>query len=444
MNIERIETPALIVDVNILKKNAEAMKKILNGTSLALRPHYKSHKCAAIAKWQITDGAIGMTCAKLSEARDLADCGVEDILIANQITDPRKIAAVAHLAGDCRLTVCVDNADNVLALAKAARSAGTTVHCLVEYDIGMERCGVKTAGEVVTLAKLISAEDGLTFDGVQAYAGHLSHEINEAERVARTAENYTKLYSLLDELASHGVPATTVSGGSTGTAEIKAREGLYTELQPYGVRVTCLIPAAAATGFQKASGIDNVNNILALRGDRPKDMTDEQFYSREFAHASDMIHYLKEHTDMHIAGACYPEKHFESFSMESDLKHLKEKQDAGADMLITQLFFDNDYFYTFREKAEKKGITIPIHAGIMPITTAKQIGTTVSLSGSSVPKAMADMIAKYADSPEDMRNAGIDYAIRQIQDLLLNDVDGVHIYTMNKPKMAGEIMEAIR
>ena len=231
MNIERIETPALIVDVNILKKNAEAMKKILNGTSLALRPHYKSHKCAAIAKWQITDGAIGMTCAKLSEARDLADCGVEDILIANQITDPRKIAAVAHLAGDCRLTVCVDNADNVLALAKAARAAGTTVHCLVEYDIGMERCGVKTTGEVVTLAKLISAEDGLTFDGVQAYAGHLSHEINEAERVARTAENYTKLYSLLDELASHGVPATTVSGGSTGTAEIKAREGLYTELQ---------------------------------------------------------------------------------------------------------------------------------------------------------------------------------------------------------------------
>jgi methylenetetrahydrofolate reductase (NADPH) len=130
--------------------------------------------------------------------------------------------------------------------------------------------------------------------------------------------------------------------------------------------------------------------------------------------------------------------------MESDLKHLKVKQDAGADLLITQLFFDNDYFYTFREKADKKGITIPIHAGIMPITTAKQIGTTVSLSGSSVPKAMADIIAKYADSPEDMRKAGIDYAIRQIQDLLENNVDGVHIYTMNKPKMAGEIMEAIR
>ena len=146
----------------------------------------------------------------------------------------------------------------------------------------------------------------------------------------------------------------------------------------------------------------------------------------------------------HIAGACYPEKHFEAFSLEADLKNLKEKQDAGADMLITQLFFDNDYFYTFREKAEKKGITIPIHAGIMPITTAKQLGTTVSLSGSSVPKAMADMIAKYADSPDDMRKAGIDFAIRQIQDLFQCGVDGIHIYTMNKPKMAKEIMDAIR
>lgn len=231
MNINRLETPALVLDVNIMTENMEAMKRILDGTSLALRPHYKSHKCASIAKWQIKCGAKGMTCAKLSEARDLADCGIEDILIANQITDKRKLSALAHLAGDCRLTVCVDDAENVLAIAKEAKNAGTTVHCLVEYDIGMERCGVKTVPEVIRLAELIGSQSNLVFDGIQAYAGHLSHTVDASERSIKTAENYAKLRTLLDELTSHGMPAATVSGGSTGTAEIKAREGLYTELQ---------------------------------------------------------------------------------------------------------------------------------------------------------------------------------------------------------------------
>ncbi len=188
----------------------------------------------------------------------------------------------------------------------------------------------------------------------------------------------------------------------------------------------------------------NVHNILALRGDRPRDMSDEQFESRDFAHASDMIRYLSANNDFCIAGACYPEKHYECFSMETDLKNLKLKQEAGASFFITQLFFDNDYFYAFQDRAAQKGITLPICAGIMPITSAKQLGTTISLSGSSVPKALADIIASYGDSPEDMRKAGIDYAIRQILDLKSNNVDGIHIYTMNKPKVATEIVTAIR
>ena len=188
----------------------------------------------------------------------------------------------------------------------------------------------------------------------------------------------------------------------------------------------------------------NVTHVLALRGDRPKDMTDEQFASRDFAHASDMTGFLKANTSLHIAGACYPEKHYEASSPEADLLHLKEKQDAGAEFFITQLFFDNTLFYRFMDKAIAKGITLPICAGIMPITTAKQLGTTVSLSGSSVPKALADLIATYGENPEDMRRAGIDYAIRQIRDLQQNGVDGIHIYTMNKPKTAAEIVAAIR
>lgn len=190
-------------------------------------------------------------------------------------------------------------------------------------------------------------------------------------------------------------------------------------------------------------GEHHVEYVLALRGDRPRDMSDEQYASRDFAHASDMMEFLKKNTRLRMAGACYPEKHYECFSMESDLNNLLKKQQAGAEFLISQLFFDNDYYYAFLEKTRRKGITIPICAGIMPITSSKQIGTTVSLSGSSVPKALADLIANYGDSKEDMRKAGIDYAIRQIRDLQENGVKHIHLYTMNKPKMAGEIAKAI-
>lgn len=193
----------------------------------------------------------------------------------------------------------------------------------------------------------------------------------------------------------------------------------------------------------EALKVANVTNVLALRGDRPKDMSDEQYNSREFAYASDLISYLNKETDLKIAAACYPEKHYECFSMESDLNNLKSKQDAGASMLITQMFFDNDTFYTFREKAAGKGITLPVHTGIMPITSAKQLGTSVSLSGCSIPKALADLIATYGENKEDMKKAGIDYAIRQITDLQKNGVDGIHIYTMNKPEIASEIIKSI-
>ena len=231
MKISGLATPALILDVNILKANEEKMAALLAGTALKLRPHYKSHKCAAIAKRQMAHGAVGMTCAKLSEAEDLCDIGVEDILIANQIVDPAKIRRAADLAGNCRLTVCVDNRENVDAFAAAAAGSGNTVYCFVEYDIGMERCGVVTKEEVLALAKHIMDSRNLEFAGIQAYAGHISHVEDPAERKAMTDANYEKLRELLAYLAENGVAVKTVSGGSTGTAPIKAAEGLYTELQ---------------------------------------------------------------------------------------------------------------------------------------------------------------------------------------------------------------------
>lgn len=231
MNCSGLSTPALILDVNILKKNAQAMQELLAGGDLKLRPHYKSHKCAAIAKWQMSTGAVGMTCAKLSEAEDLCDAGVEDILIANQLTDPAKIRRAAELAANCRLTMCVDDAENIHALSEAAVACGTTIHCLVEYEIGMERCGVTTKEEVLTLAREILGAENLVFDGIQAYAGHISHVEEFAQRKEMTAKNYEKLKELLGFLAASGIEVKTVSGGSTGTSQIKAAEGLYTELQ---------------------------------------------------------------------------------------------------------------------------------------------------------------------------------------------------------------------
>lgn len=259
---------------------------------------------------------------------------------------------------------------------------------------------------------------------------------------------FEKAFEVLDKMAllkPDFISVTYGAGGSRSGKTVEIASYIQNKLNIDAVAHMTCVGNKKEELLQVANALkeNNVNHILALRGDRPKDMSDGQFISRDFAHASDMMSFLKEHTDLHMAGACYPEKHFESFSMESDLNNLKKKQDAGAEFFISQLFFDNDFYYSFLEKAAKKGITVPICAGIMPITTAKQIGTTVTLSGSTIPKTLADIFATYGDNAEDMRKAGIDFAIRQIRDLQENSVNDIHIYTMNKPKMATEIMEAI-
>lgn len=187
-----------------------------------------------------------------------------------------------------------------------------------------------------------------------------------------------------------------------------------------------------------------VKRILCLRGDKPRAMTEEEFDRRHFRHASDLITEVKKRGTFRIAAACYPEKHPESPDEETDVEMLKKKADCGADELITQMFFDNDSFYRFQERIEKAGISLPIHAGIMPITNARMLGTSVSLSGSSVPVQLSNLIAKYAEEPDDMKKAGTEYAIRQIDDLLRHGVYGIHIYSMNKSGVTAEIMQSLR
>ena len=259
-------------------------------------------------------------------------------------------------------------------------------------------------------------------------------------------ENAFHILDSLSELSPDFISVTYGAGGSNSKRTVEIASYIQNTLHiPAIAHMTCVGSrkedlSSVATSLKEA----NISHVLALRGDRPVWMDDEQFFSRDFAHASDLTRFLRETTDLHVAGACYPEKHFEAVDMDTDISFLKEKQEAGAEFLITQLFFDNDYFYRFLDKKNKAGITLPVCAGIMPITSAKQLGTTVSLSGSCVPKKLADLIATYGDSPEEMRKAGIDYAITQILDLKKQGVDGIHIYSMNKPKMTHEIVKAIR
>ncbi len=257
-------------------------------------------------------------------------------------------------------------------------------------------------------------------------------------------EEFDNIFDFLREAAKlhpDFISCTYGAGGSRAGKTIEIASFIQKELGIDAIaHITCV-------GFTKADLEQNcealnaagVNHVLALRGDRPQHMTDEQFNSRDFFYATDLVRHLKAHTSLQISGACYPEKHFEAPSLEEDLIHLKEKVDAGVTSLVTQMFFDNACFYRFIELVRAKGINVPIHAGIMPITTAKQLGTTVSLSGSSVPKELADIIATYGENKEDMRKAGIDYAVRQILDLREHGVDGIHIYSMNKLKTTTEI-----
>lgn len=191
----------------------------------------------------------------------------------------------------------------------------------------------------------------------------------------------------------------------------------------------------------------HIKNILALRGDHPKNMSLEEFNGRKYQYASDLITAILHTTPkdtISIGAACYPEKHIESSNREEDIIHLGKKVTCGVDFMITQLFFDNQVFYRFYDLIRSQSIQVPISVGIMPITSANQIQTIVELSGSKIPTKLSHMLAKYREKPEELKKAGLDFATNQISELMEFGVDGVHLYTMNKVEVAETIYKNLQ
>ena len=186
---------------------------------------------------------------------------------------------------------------------------------------------------------------------------------------------------------------------------------------------------------------NHIDNILAMRGDIPTGF--EKPKGEYYAYAYELVSKIKEYGYFDIGGACYPECHPECESLEKDIENLKNKVNCGVDFLITQLFYDNELFYSFMDKIRSKGIAVPVFAGIMPITNIKQIDHITCLSGTSLPCEMKEILEKFKDNPEELQKAGLDFAIKQINELIDNGVEGIHIYTMNKPYVAKTILKGL-
>ena len=257
----------------------------------------------------------------------------------------------------------------------------------------------------------------------------------------------TVIYDALDEFKNLHPSFISVTYGAGGnTAENTFAIASYIQNQ-CGIEALTHLTCAAIpdklflTNFLTNLYRNGIHNLLALRGDQPQWMSDEQFAARHYDHASDLIQDVKETYDFSIAGACYPEVHQEAANLEEDIAHLKIKVEQGVDFLITQLFYDNELFFRFLDKVREAGIDVPVLPGLMPITSAGQVKNIVGMSGTKIPEELAKAIERYQDSPEDLKKAGLEYTKKQMEGLLAHGVDGIHLYSMNKVEIAKAIYE---
>ncbi|MBR5438126.1 MAG: methylenetetrahydrofolate reductase [Clostridia bacterium] len=261
----------------------------------------------------------------------------------------------------------------------------------------------------------------------------------------KTSDNFETVKEATQEIALLKPAFMSVTyGAGGGTSEFTA--SIAENLQKnYGVpalaHLSCISSKREDIKHQldllKSKGIEN---ILALRGDIPEGMSRENL---DYHYASELTREIKEYGSFCVGGACYPESHPESATSFDDIKHLKEKVDAGCEFLTTQMFFDNNVLYNFLYRIREAGIDVPVVAGIMPVTNPKSIKRICAISGTALPQRFVRIVDKFGSSPEQMMQAGIAYATEQIVDLYANGVNAVHVYTMNKPAVAKKIKDNI-
>lgn len=252
------------------------------------------------------------------------------------------------------------------------------------------------------------------------------------------------IYNTIDALAPLSPDFISVTYGAGGSTQGKTVQIASLLKNQYNITPLAHLTCVGGSKESMDQILDEleregVHNILALRGDLPEGSS-----LGDFSYASDLIKYIKQRDSFDVAAACYPEKHIEALTLEEDIKHLQYKVDCGAELLISQLFFDNDAFYKWRENVRSQGIHTPIVAGIMPITSGKQLERMVTLCGASIPASIQNLIKAYNHNAQALKEAGIAYATMQIIDLLASGVDGIHLYTMNQADIAKRIMENIR
>lgn len=261
----------------------------------------------------------------------------------------------------------------------------------------------------------------------------------------KTVTSFESVKNATEEIAKLKPAFMSVTYGAGGGTSKYTLEIAQNIKNLYGVptlaHLTC-VSSTKTTVQQKIKDIKaaGITNVMALRGDIPAELQNEDRSKWDYRYAIDLIRELKSaENDFCIGCACYPEIHPESINQKDDIKRLKEKVDAGCDFITTQMFFDNNLLYNFLYKIREAGITVPVIPGIMPITNANQVDRAIKLSGSFMPQRFKSLVDKFGSDPDAMKQAGIAYATDQIIDLYANNISNVHVYSMNKPDVATKI-----
>jgi D-serine deaminase-like pyridoxal phosphate-dependent protein len=266
MNAVDIDTPALCLDIEAVETNIRRMADFARGAGVNLRPHAKTHKCPTLAHMQLAAGAIGITCAKLSEAEVLVAGGINEILIANEVIGPAKIARLVNLAAHSQVMVAVDDAGNVADLNAAAMAKGIQLRVVIEVDIGMRRCGVAPGQPVLDLARHIMAAPGLRFEGLMGYEGHTIFTPDPEERRAKTEPSIKLLVDSADLVRQAGIPVNIVSSGGTGTHFITGAYPGVSELQ-VGSYITMDSQYREGVGIDFAYGLTVLATVVSAHDD---------------------------------------------------------------------------------------------------------------------------------------------------------------------------------